>query len=608
MYPWCIDAREVIKDVSDIDDDLIEETKEIKDFLHQERYYFVIATKGFGKSLLLLAKRKNLRGVEYIPQNLLIDVPELSLDDIGHDMLSIIYEKGTMPLVWSISIIIAIIKNLKMTDDILKFNISVSLKNLLIQEKYTVSDYFGTILKSIHRGQFFKELAYDYSDTLVPVARRIEKHVAVFIDNVDECFEKFNDRELWYIAQNSLMQSIYKLVRLNPGKIKLYASIRKEAFLKLRSETEMFQQYKGVSLDLSYFKDELKQIFIKNINKDKKENLLHKDLVREQPILAFLGVERISHDHVNEEEDIFDYIYRHTLKRPRDLMEIGRIITRCPVSERNPNHSAGIHKLKQLVNDAGTEIANEYISEILPHLTIDKKNLEKLFSLINSNIIKKDEVKTICMKFNGNDAECLRTDCKSCKKMHIFCELFKVGLLGYVVENTPKTSEYIQKFTIIGEKMFDEVRLLPESSHYLIHPVLDWLISEKNSEYKDLINTTNIVGYDRVWKEEKKSAYTKDSVGAEQIKASAINDFSYNNDYTRVSLKGKEYDLSFDKAKLIKVLHEAYEKGCPVLSKKDAMEKAGLRGRFTDLFKTAKEVKQALIAEENNRRSCRLNI
>lgn len=88
----------------------------------------------------------------------------------------------------------------------------------------------------------------------------------------------------------------------------------------------------------------------------------------------------------------------------------------------------------------------------------------------------------------------------------------------------------------------------------------------------------------------------------------ADEDFKHNPDYTWVSLKGKEYCLPFDKGKLIKVLHEAYKNGRPVLSKQDAMVKAGLQGRFTDLFKTAREVKQALIAEENNGRSCRLNI
>ena len=61
MNPWSVDAREAIKDISDVSDDLIEETNDIEVFLRQDRYYFVIASKGLGKSLLLLAKRKRTR-------------------------------------------------------------------------------------------------------------------------------------------------------------------------------------------------------------------------------------------------------------------------------------------------------------------------------------------------------------------------------------------------------------------------------------------------------------------------------------------------------------------------------------------------------------------
>lgn len=84
--------------------------------------------------------------------------------------------------------------------------------------------------------------------------------------------------------------------------------------------------------------------------------------------------------------------------------------------------------------------------------------------------------------------------------------------------------------------------------------------------------------------------------------------FKHNPDYTWVSLSGQEFNLTPDKAKLIQVLHQAYSEGCPILSKKDTMTKAGLKGRFTDLFKTDRKMKQALIVESNNGRSCSLNI
>jgi hypothetical protein len=82
MYPWSIDAREAIKDISNIDESLVEKTDEIKKFLHQNRYYFIVATKGLGKSLLLLLKRKISNNIEcLIPSNCPLDIPEMAIDD-----------------------------------------------------------------------------------------------------------------------------------------------------------------------------------------------------------------------------------------------------------------------------------------------------------------------------------------------------------------------------------------------------------------------------------------------------------------------------------------------------------------------------------------------
>ncbi|MBW2739929.1 MAG: DUF4062 domain-containing protein [Deltaproteobacteria bacterium] len=500
MNPWTVDAREAIRDISDVSNDLIEKTNDIEVFLSQDRYYFVIATKGLGKSLLLLAKRKRISGIEcIIPHGTLLDIPEMMIDVLNQDVLSLLYKEKTMEQLWSISIIVAIIKRLEMTDEILKEDISESLRYLLtLKRLMTASDHLGGILTSIARKQFFQDLTGDYNVTLIPTARTVSKSVAIFIDNVDECFEA--DRNIWYIAQNSLIAAIYRLVRLNP-KFKLFASIRKEAFLKLKQRTEMFLQYESVSLDISYYKGELREIFIKNINRENSRNLQDKASLKKNPICAFLGVDKIRHGWVNEEEeDMFDYIYRHTLRRPRDFMEVGGAISRCLVTERNPVEQRGIEKIKQLINETATKIANAYLNEVLPHLTVNRKHIDKVFGLIQSNILEKRELKKICMKFNGNNAECLEKDCKECTdKTHIFCELYKIGLLGYITPASTVKDKYVQMFATVGEKTFDEVRLLPDSTHYLIHPILDELIRQKNGIYKEHINVTNIVGYDRQW-------------------------------------------------------------------------------------------------------------
>jgi len=503
MYPWSIDAREAIKELSDIDDTFIEETDDIEVFLNQHKYYFVVATKGVGKSLLLVLKRKKLKGTEcIIPKDLLLDVPELAFDSLSHDVRSLMYKEESMQMLWMASIIVAIIKNLDMADEMGKTNISESLQNLLKTKTTTVSGNLGEILGSLSRKQFYQELSGDYN-ALISMAQTVNKTVAVFIDNIDECFEKAG-RDIWYATQTSLMRAIYKLVRLNP-KLKVFASVRKEAFLKLKKETEMIQQLNGVSLMLSYSKEELREIFIKNIYKDSPKKYLNESLIKTDPIKAFVGAAFVPHGFVNEQEEIFDYIYRHTLRRARDLMEMGSAISRCNKAERNPESPGGMDQFKSIINDAATLIADGYINEVLPHIGFKgRTDFERLFELIDANVLTIDNLISVCMQFN-NTHHCNTADCKQCiDKTHVFCELYKIGLLGYVEESLIEKGRYVQKFAVIGEKTFDDVGLLPDSRFYLIHPVLKKRIKEKNPRYKQSESETakhdNIIGYDKPWK------------------------------------------------------------------------------------------------------------
>jgi hypothetical protein len=498
MYPWSADARETIKEVSDIDDALIEQTDEIKAFLHKTRYYFVTGTKGTGKSLLLMAKRRNLRGIDYmIPKDLLLDVPEVSIGTLSRNVMSFLRKERDMQLLWSISIMISIVKNLGMSDQLLKANMSDSLKYLVsLEHCVTVSSHFSEILWSVSAKQFFKDLSKDHDTFLLPLVQSINRSVAIFIDNVDECFEEA-ERAIWYTAQTSLVKAVYSLVRLNP-RLKIFVSIRKEAFLRLKLSTEMYLQYEDVTLDLRYHKEELKEIFVRNINRDNTEHLMEKSFLRERPIYSFVGVDKIRHGYVDENEDIFDYIYRHTLRRPRDFMTIGRAISGCPTSARNPKKSGGIKKLADLVNQAATKVAEVYMNEITPHLKVD--DFSKVYELIDYNVMDREQLKVICMVFN-DDVSCNNRQCKECKDgTHIFCELYKIGLLGYVTDDRIRKAEFIQRFSWVGEKTFEDVGILPDAGHYLVHPILNDLISKKSNAYQRNIDDINIIGYDRPWR------------------------------------------------------------------------------------------------------------
>jgi hypothetical protein len=64
------------------------------------------------------------------------------------------------------------------------------------------------------------------------------------------------------------------------------------------------------------------------------------------------------------------------------------------------------------------------------------------------------------------------------------------------------TGGTVQKFFLPGERTFEHGDGLPESSHYLLHPVLTSLIGEANPRYLRNRNRTNEIGNGRPWIEQ----------------------------------------------------------------------------------------------------------
>lgn len=498
MIPWSTDAREAVKDLSALTPDAIEETLDIQRFLRHGRYSIVVATKGFGKSLLLLAKRKNLSGVHHVvPHNLLLDVPELNVETLSRDAQSILYDADSFLKLWGIVLLIVAVRATSPADLPLEpHGASEALLELLSDPSCrTVA---GTLNRILHRNRReFARLCDDYGNILVPLAQDISVPVAIFIDNVDECFR--DHREIWYISQATLLESAYRTMRISP-RIRLYIALRKEAYLKHLPETEMGLQHEGVCLMLAYSKSELQDIFERNICADVSEVLVQPSAVRTDPIQAFLGTTRFPHGYVIEDEGAFDYIHRHTLRRPRDLMEIGAALARIPVADRRPDTPSGFNAIKTAINEAGSRICDSYLQEVMPHLDITMEDCNRMCAQIESNILSADQAKRLCMNFNGGKAECLTKDCVSCATgKHVFCDFHKAGLLG-IVTNDPATGAFVQKFPAVGEKLFAETPILPDSDFYLIHPVLDDRIRRGNARYRRHIDPVNIVGYDRTWR------------------------------------------------------------------------------------------------------------
>src|SRR5262249_48536572 len=271
--------------------------------------------------------------------------------------------------------------------------------------------------------------ATDTDGHLVPRLRAVKAPLAIFIDGVDEYFNKHvEDRgvspsvtgelspNVWHFAQLGLVEVAYQLRRINHH-LKVFAAVRKEAYARLPQRTAMSQQYRGSAVDIAYSLESLREIFVNNIRLLKADRMVRPDRLRADPLEAFLGRAHVTHTYTREDEDAFAYVCRHTLLRPRDLMTIGERLGALRPEERRDEY-----RLKEGVNQAATEIAHEYLAEIAPHT--GDLDIDRLLRRLPGHILTRNEVETL---FDDHTAATGSGDDK-----HVFCALYRAGLLGYV--------------------------------------------------------------------------------------------------------------------------------------------------------------------------------
>jgi hypothetical protein len=119
MRAWTVDADD-IQIADDLDSTLLHRTSWIESFLEQKRsdQFIVTATKGFGKTLLLKAKRISYGdgATTCIPDNGLLDKP--IGDKVFNAAMIALYGESTdnWKRVWLIAIAVAVLKRLRMVD------------------------------------------------------------------------------------------------------------------------------------------------------------------------------------------------------------------------------------------------------------------------------------------------------------------------------------------------------------------------------------------------------------------------------------------------------------------------------------------------------------
>jgi len=375
MRAWTVDADD-IRVAEDFSESLLHRTPEIEGFLRSDRddKFIVIGTKGFGKTLLLKAKRilyqREGRAV-CLPTGALLDKP------IGDKIFSreLLAFFVVSPLPWSKIWLTAIcLATLKHLGAISGLKVGPGLASLIGDEQLqSVIDHFVRLLE--FTPSELQRCGADTDGHLVPRMRAATSPVAIFIDGVDEYFNKHVEGptshpsvtgelspNIWHFAQLGLVEVSYQLRRINHH-IKVFAAVRKEAYARLAKTTVMAQQYRGSAVDISYSRQSLREIFLNNVRLLKSDTMVKPERLRADPLEAFLGQTTVTDAYTREEEGSFEFIYRHTLLRPRDLMTIGQRLAALPPYERRSEL-----RFKQVVHQAATEIAYEYLAEIAPHI------------------------------------------------------------------------------------------------------------------------------------------------------------------------------------------------------------------------------------------------
>src|SRR5699024_807214 len=104
------------------------------------------------------------------------------------------------------------------------------------------------------------------------------------------------------------------------------------------------------------------------------------------------------------EESIWNYIYRHTFQRPRDIMEMCETIHRHIVSEKSAENATETQKIRLLrrwVNEISKMECMSYLSFLEPFMSREdnilfKEKILEFARILPMNIFTKESTEFFC--------------------------------------------------------------------------------------------------------------------------------------------------------------------------------------------------------------------
>jgi hypothetical protein len=484
LQPWKFDAGTII-----YSNDLYEYlyfNENINKYLtigDHDHNFFLVGAKGTGKTLFLNFKsylytqHLNTSGYQKYPEDQLCESLVLSNTTFSKEDLNKFSSSEIWTKVWLFILMVIACK----TNGI---QLSVEIDNL-INKNNTVSSLLSRLLND--RKNIARYIIHN--ENLINFLNNIKNGICIFLDNVDQCLIDYiesyrnlkNSEEnsisinVWLNAQFGLISAIYSINRYN-SHIKIYTTIRKEVFYCV--DSQLLINYKGFSTFLEYSKHEVKEIFEKNIQIMNPQFLTNIDDSSE--IGKFLGFTQMPHIVAKNKfgkkriEDAFDFFYRHTLGRPREIVYLGHEIFTKTLNNKTYkafSESKKIEEIRWAVNKITEELFNFFLEEIIP--SFNKEELTNFIGIIQCNVIPREFI-------SRNLEEILK-------------KYYSYGLIGYIVEENDKRNKYRQMFLTPSEYSMNKVINLPKSKYFLTHPTIDSTFTKIFSKIT-FYNKYNIIG------------------------------------------------------------------------------------------------------------------
>lgn len=252
--------------------------------------------------------------------------------------------------------------------------------------------------------------------------------------------------------------------------VKIYLSIRQEAYAAHRSRNANAISASVVKIE--YSREELRALL----------NHLITYYEKKQTLEDFLGFTTFPNTIVFKDEDVYDFMFRYSIGRPRDFVQFCDELSKikdAPFKDIEDRRT----KLKDKVREISSHVIIHSLFEELRMLLRclnTQERFDEFLTLLKNNILTYSEMQSICCEFNGG--KCLK-DCSQCQhECHAFCDLYNMGLLGVVSDNQDRR---VQHFKTPYEDMTNGLR--NDCDYFLIHPAL--------REYINKIHMHTPMGY-----------------------------------------------------------------------------------------------------------------